>query len=341
MAFRHTSKLFPGLRVLINGRADVSGARISAEIPPYEPADEIDLGRFHPAGAGMRVSGSLKASGEMTKDGTGTRGSGHLKFSKGRLNDETRNLLLEGIDMDVQIKDLFKMKTAPRQRLHIGHLAFGNLKADHMDVDFQIEGRQTLFIEKANVNWSNGKIDTSSLRIRTDKEDYDVTLFCDRLNLAMVLEQLGAAQASGEGTVSGRIPIRWSAGRLTFDNGFLFSTPGESGSIQLTGTQMLLAGLPPGTPQHTQLDIATEALKDYTYKWAKLNVKSEGDILLLKLQFDGKPNQLLPFAYDQSLGQFKRVAGEGQADFKGISIDLNFRSPLNDIINYKELLKQQ
>ena len=46
----------------------------------------------------------------------------------------------------------------------------------------------------------------------------------------------------------------------------------------------------------------------------------------------------LPFAYDQQLGQFKRVAGEGQADFKGISIDLNLRSPLNEIMNYKELL---
>ncbi len=64
-------------------------------------------------------------------------------------------------------------------------------------------------------------------------------------------------------------------------------------------------------------------------------------MLLLKLQFDGKPNKLLPFAYDQSLGQFTRVTGEGQADFTGISIDLNFKSPLNDIMNYKELLKQQ
>lgn len=340
MALHHTSKLFPGMRVLINGWVDTSSARISTEIPPHDLADEIDLGRFHPAGAGMRVTGSLKAFGELTADGTGTRGSGQLKFSKGRLSDETRAFLLEGIDMDIQIKDIFEMKSAPQQRLHVDNLAFGSLKADHLDVDFQIEGWQTLFIEKAGINWSNGKINTSSIRIKTDKEDYDVTLFCDRLNLAMVLEQLGAAQASGEGTVSGRIPLRWAGGRLSFDNGFLFSTPGQSGSIQLTGTQMLLSGLPPETPQHTQLDIATEALKDYTYKWAKLNVKSEEDILLLKLQFDGKPNQLLPFAYDQSLGQFKRVAGKGQADFKGISIDLNLRSPLNDIINYKELLKQ-
>jgi hypothetical protein len=87
------------------------------------------------------------------------------------------------------------------------------------------------------------------------------------------------------------------------------------------------------------LDIATEALKDYTYQWAKLSVQTEDNTLLLKLQFDGKPNRLLPFAYDGKSGQFKRVAGQGLADFKGLSIDLNLRSPLNDILNYKALLK--
>jgi hypothetical protein len=98
--------------------------------------------------------------------------------------------------------------------------------------------------------------------------------------------------------------------------------------------------LPPDAPQHTQLDIATEALKDYTYKWARLYLESDDRDLLIKLQFDGKPNRLLPFAYDTSLGRFKRVSGEGKADFTGIGIDLNFRSPLNEILRYREIFNQ-
>jgi hypothetical protein len=341
MAIRHTSKLFPGMRVLINGGIDRSGAQIDAQIPPHQLAEDVDVGIFAPAASGMLVSGRLKALGKLTIDPKGARGSGTFNFSQGRLHQETQQLFLEDIDMQVQLEDIFQMESAPQQKLQVGHLAFGNLKANQLDVNFQVEDENTLFIEKVGINWSQGKINISPIRISPEKEDYDITLFCDRLNLAMVLEQLGAAKANGEGTVSGRIPVRWIKGRLSFDNGFLFSTPGQTGSIQLSGTESLLAGLPPGTPQHTQLDIATEALKDYNYNWAKLNLQSEADILLLKLQFDGKPNKLLPFAYDQSLGQFKRVAGEGQADFTGISIDLNFRSPLNDIMNYKELLKQQ
>ncbi len=66
--------------------------------------------------------------------------------------------------------------------------------------------------------------------------------------------------------------------------------------------------------------------------------ESKKDILLLKLQLDGKPNRLLPFAYNQESGQFTRINGEGQAEFKGIGVDLNFNIPLNQIIHYKGLL---
>lgn len=339
--FHHTSKLFPGMRVLLKGRIDTSGARLEAEVPPHHLAEGIDLGRFAPEVAGFRATGQIEAFGRLTADGSGIKASGRFKFNHGRLEDETQGFLLEGIDMEIQMDDLLGIKSAPQQKLRIAKLAMGNLKADLLDVDFQVEDPQTLFVEKAGIHWSKGKINTSSIRVIAGKEDYDVTLFCDRLNLAMVLEQLGAAEGGGDGTVSGRIPVRWTTGRLSFDNGFLYSAPGQTGSIQLTGTQILLSGLPPGSPQHTQLDIATEALKDYIYKWAKLNLITEGETLLLKLQFDGKPNRLMPFAYDQSIGQLKRVAGEGQADFKGINIDLNFRSPLNDIINYKDLFKQE
>ena len=152
--------------------------------------------------------------------------------------------------------------------------------------------------------------------------------------------KLGVAEGSGEVTVSGRIPLHWSKGQLNFKKSILSSPPGQSGVIQLhtlKGSEHLLQSLPPDTPQRVQLDIAMEALKDYTYNSVALRLENEGDILAFKLQLEGKPNQLLPFAYDQDLGQFKRIQGEGQADFKGIGIDLNLRSPFNEIIRYKNL----
>ena len=341
MDLRHDSRLFPGLIVLMTGGTNNNDAQLEARIPAYELDESANLSRFFPAAAGMLVKGRLTADIQAGIRGGALYGKGHLLLENAGLRQEARQLSLDGIRLELHMDDLISLKSAPRQSLQIGQLQSGKLAARALDVNFQLERGQTLFVEKAAVNWCNGRINTSTVRIAPGVDDYDVTLFCDRLNLAMVLDQLGAAEASGEGTVNGRLPVRWADGKLSFDNGFLYSTPGQAGAIQLSGTEVLLSGVPAGTPQHTQLDIATEALKDYTYQWAKLNVSSDGDNLLLALKFDGKPNRLLPFAYDQSLGQFKRVGGSGQADFKGISIDLNFTSPLNDIIHYKDLLRQK
>jgi Dicarboxylate transport len=335
----HRSKLLTGLRVFMDVGADAEGIRADVRVPAYQPKQGMDLGRFLPAAAGITVGGRLQARGKVAVTRTGLHSRADLALDHGFVTQDAQKLKLDGIAMTLQMDDIAGFKSAPRQRLRVADLQVGNLRAQHLDVDFQVENRQTLLLEKVGLQWCRGRINTGAVRIVAGKEDYDVTLFCDRLDLAMVLDQLGAAEASGEGTVNGRIPLRWINGRISFDNGFLYSTPGQTGKIQLKETRTLLAGIPPGSPQHTQLDIATEVLKDYTYQWAKLNVQSEKDTLLLKLQLDGKPNRLLPFAYNQKLGQFIRVEGEGQADFTGIGIDLNFNIPLNKIIHYKDLLR--
>jgi hypothetical protein len=340
MALKHGSKLFPGMNVLINCKMNRSGsATIDAEVPPYRMAEAIDLGRFHPAVSGMKVTGKIEAAAQIQVANGRLDGDLRFKFEKGRLRQPSRNLLLEGIDTQIHIDDMQRMQSAPQQRLRVSRVTLGKLEAKNLKVDFRVEPPGTLFFEKVQIDWCQGKINAAAIRIIPGRDEYESILFCDRLNLSMVLKQLGAAEAQGDGTVNGRIPILWTNGRLSFDNGFLYSSPGQTGAIRLSGTQALLSGLPPDSPQHVQLDIATEALKDYTYEWAKLSVQTEDDTLLLKLQFDGKPNRLLPFAYDGQSGRFKRVAGQGLADFKGLSIDLNLRSPLNDILNYKALLK--
>jgi hypothetical protein len=338
MHLDHRSKLFEDLHVFMDGRLDTEGFRAEVRVPAFQPAQAVDLGRLLPAAAGIRTGGRLEARGAVVFTGAGLRGSADLSIEQGFVSRQMQKIKLDGIAMKLRIDDLATLKSAPRQKLRVAGLQWGDLKAQNLDVDFQLEDRRTLFLEKVGLQWCGGGVNTAAVRIVAGKEDYDVTLFCDRLDLAMVLEQLGAAEAGGDGTVNGRIPLRWIDGQLSFDNGFLYSTPGRSGKIQLKGTQALLAGIPPGTPQYTQLDIATEALKDYTYQWAKLNVQSDNDKLLLKLQLDGKPNRLLPFAYNRESGQFTRTNDEGQADFKGIGVDLNFNIPLNEIIHYKDLL---
>jgi hypothetical protein len=108
----------------------------------------------------------------------------------------------------------------------------------------------------------------------------------------------------------------------------------------MTDTEILTAGIPPDTPQYVQMELARKALEDYDYSWAKLNLTSEGEDLLLNLQLDGKPAKSLPFVYRKDMGGFAKVeTGVQGSTFQGIRLDVNFRLPLNKILQYKELIQ--
>ena len=95
----------------------------------------------------------------------------------------------------------------------------------------------------------------------------------------------------------------------------------------------------PGSPEYIQMDIAREALKTFDYSWVKMTLNSEKEALALQLQFDGKPENKLPFRYSEEIGSFIRVEADAEgSNFQGIRLDVNFRVPLNEILNYKDVL---
>lgn len=335
---QHQSKLFPGLIVHMEAEAGAWGARATVDIPSYETAGTIDLGRIVAGADGYTAAGRLQARASLETDGAAIRSGGRIEIDQGVIRHSSSQLVVEGIACDLKLVDLMTLRSAPRQQLRVEALTMGTLSARALQVDFQLEPETTLFIERADLQWCGGEVQAQALRLKPDLGDLDVTLYCDRLNLAMVLSQLGAARGSGDGEVNGRIPISWHDGHLSFDNGFLYSTPGQTGTIQLEGTDIYLESLPPGSPQRIQLEIATEALRNYIYNWAKLRIDSQKEFLLVNLALDGKPNRLMPFAFNSLTGSLERTQGEdGEADFQGIAIDMNFNIPLYQILEYKEL----
>ena len=81
-------------------------------------------------------------------------------------------------------------------------------------------------------------------------------------------------------------------------------------------------------------------MEDYDYSWAKLNITTEGEDVLLKMQLDGKPANPLPFVYRKDIGSFAKIeAGVEGSRFQGIRLDVNFRLPLNKIMQYKDLIQ--
>jgi hypothetical protein len=301
----------------------------------FSLAADTGLGAWHKALAGMTAKGEMASTAQLHYGPSGITGAIDAALTKGTLQWEKDRARIEGIDVAVSLTDLFSMRSLPQQQLRFERARLGNLEVTDGVFEFQIESPSSIFIEKGGFKWCTGRVESPATRIRPGREDYQLVLHCDRIHLACVLKQFGAGIAEGEGSLNGRIPLSYVDGALSFDDGYLYSTPGSGGTLRVKGMEMLTAGVPPDTPQFAQIELAREALKDYEYKWAKLNLTSERQTLLLQLQLDGKPKNPLPFVYQKDIGGFAKIkAGSKGSHFQGIRLDVNFKLPLNELLRY-------
>ncbi len=334
----HENRLIPGLIANLTGKSGREGTDIHL-ISHHKIDPDIDIGQFLPDAKGVTVNGDLTLQSHLNLSDKGVRGSLDSSLNRANLFFKEKDIAVEGVDLTFSLPALPEIRSAARHGFDFKKASFGDLGVTDGKIAFQLEPDGSLFIEKSSFKWCNGNVSFQALRFSPGVEDYDVVLHCDRLNLAMLLEQMGAAgNAEGEGTVNGRIPIRIENGKLRFDDAFLFSTPGEGGRIHVTGTEILTAGIPPNTLHYAQVDLAREVLKEFDYQWARVNLKTEGENLKVGIQFDGKPANPLPFVYKKEFGGFAKVeVGNPGSRFQGIRLDVNLTLPLDEILKYKDL----
>ncbi|MCK5843785.1 MAG: YdbH domain-containing protein, partial [Victivallales bacterium] len=253
-------------------------------------------------------------------------------------SNEKLGLSIGKIGLNFKMADCLAVRSAPSNKLVFENLKAGDFLVDKGTVLFQMESAKSVLIESVVLEWCGGNVDVNAFRVLLDHpENVRATLYCDRLNVAKLLNQVNIANARGGGNVSGRVPLRYSDGKIMVNDGFLYSTPGVGGHLELTDFMGPLASL----PSTVQLDITREALKDFDYEWIKLDLNSKGDDLLLKLSLKGAPSRRLPFTYDKKTGGLRRsrTAAEGDAGFQGISFNLNFKLPANRLMEIGRKIK--
>jgi hypothetical protein len=276
--------------------------------------------------------GSFMLSSYIKADRKKITTSADVKIEKTDIRDEKNNITVKGLNAECFFPNLPEVKSAPDQKILCSSVQIGNIKFSDFSVNYQIESPGKIFLEKTGMKWCGGNIDIGALRIDVKKpENIAMTLFCDRVNVAELMSQLKIAEAEGDGTVAGRIPLSYNSGQLRINNAFLYSIPGYGGVIKIKD----FADSYLDTSASAPLDIAKEALADYKYKWVKLLMNSQGENLFIKLELDGKPNKKLPFTYNAERGGFVRSKDKSKtAHFQGISFEFNFNNiPLDSIIN--------
>ncbi len=335
----YDSALLSGLCLDLGGRADLSQP-ISANFNFHNACSshytDIDLGEYSPKLNGYNLDADIEIKG-----GGSYRShifKTNIMTALHKINLRGENFSLAGGDLAITFPSLLPRSNPAKFTFRKANL--GDIAIENGLLEFQIESPSSILLEKSRAKWCNGHIYTQAARFSTKRKDYDLTIYCDQLNVAQLLKQFGAATAEGEGRITGKIPIKISNGRIIPQEGFLYSTPGQGGTIRLSNTERLTAGIPPGTPKYAQIDLAREALKDFSYNWTSIDLSGQEDDLLLHLQIDGKPTSPLPFVYNKDFGGFMRVKADNPGSrFQGIKLDVNFRLPLNQILHLGNSMK--
>jgi hypothetical protein len=105
--------------------------------------------------------------------------------------------------------------------------------------------------------------------------------------------------------------------------------------------EKLKAGIPVDAPGFSQLDLASEALKDFEYAWAKLTFDTQGETLTANMELDGKPGRVLPFEYRSDINSFVRVDAQSPGSrFQGIKLDVNLTLPFNQVMAFGNKMRK-
>ena len=283
--------------------------------------------------ADVEVTASAKGNLEFLNHQLKT--SMHLALKDGKIHMPDTKFTAAGINTIVEFNDLLVLESIPGQVLSIDSIEVNKVKIENTKIRYTIEDGKSLLVENIRFKWCNGLVSTESIRFPQANNSYFLTFYCDRLEMTQLLKQMGAFDAEGSGTLNGRIPVIYSDGNISFDNGFLFSTPGSGGKVVIANSDRITAGIPMDTPQFAQLDLAQEALKDFDYHWAKLIFNTFESTLDIQMELNGKPSKVLPFEYKKELGKFVRVdASSRGSQFEGIKLDVNLKLPFNDVMKF-------
>ena len=234
-----------------------------------------------------------------------------------------RKLKLTDAALRFSLPNLPELESAAGQRFRFKAFQFDNLKFDSGRVNFRMETPKTWYLEGATFNWCGGKIRIGSVKIAPETERFSTVMYCDRVRLGQLLAQFGiGADAGDNAALNGTIPVSIRNGRIIFRNGFLYSTPGETGILKLVPNATVNAM----GQSSVEMSFALSALKDFQYQWVKLTMNTVNDDLKLKFQVDGRPSGPLPFSIDPDSG--RPVKTQGTNRFQGIPLDVNVTIPL-------------
>lgn len=187
-----------------------------------------------------------------------------------------------GVNGQMKLASLWPVKTDGVQTIRVSGVDFGALQIiEAGEIRFDMPGDETLHIEQAEFPWFGGRLGVYDARASLSGGEAVAPLRADNVDLSLVLDYADVDGLSGDGILSGVLPLVVQDGKASIENGFLQSN--GSGAIRYqgqAGEQASAAG------QDAQ--IAFDLLRDLRFD--DLGVAIDGPLdgrLQFQLKFEG------------------------------------------------------
>lgn len=311
--FRLTHNAETGAGHLHVGPADLAfrpGALVPADLFPRLAALE-------------NVQGELRLDGVLSWGGDGA--DGRMRLAVADADFDVAGIGVSGLDTVLEFTRLRPPRTAPDQRLTVRALRAGlsltDLRARFRVVGDSVTAPPAIDLAALEADFAGGSLRVEDTRLDPGGARNAATVQVMDVALERLLAELGLGeQVTGEGRLSGRIPVRLEAGGIVVADGELRAGGPGRMRVRLRETGEALGR------QAREMELMIRALEDFRYQVlaAELERAADGE-LRLALQLEGHNPDVLeghPFRFNITLSgnldpvfRALRLGGDIGADF--------------------------
>lgn len=273
------------------GHANVEVTPLTFAVGGWQPTDIVpalsDYTRDISGSVALKGDINLAADGALTSD---------LNLGLGNLSGKIGPAVVQNLNSVIQFDRPWPISTAPGQSLAVEQVVLG-LPFTNGLVQFDIDDGKTIKIDSGSLNLANGQVSLSPTTLSTDAPVQQIDLKVDRLGVDELFKLINIAGLSGDGEISGDIPVS------LFPEGVMI----KDAKLAATGPGKLrydLSSAPAAVKDAgDNVNMALSALSDFHYKDL---------VITLQRQLTG----------DAALGL--HISGSNPSFYNGYPVEFNF-----------------
>jgi hypothetical protein len=248
------------------GKFDIDLPEITFAPGGLQPKDLVaDL-----AHATEDVSGTIAAKGPILIDKNGV--TSEIALTLKNLSGKLGPIALRNLNSVVEIDRPWPLTTAADQVVSV-ELADVGLPLTNGLVRFEIDDGQTLSLKQSQLEMMSGKVTLDPVTLKLGAPAQQIHLHVDKISLARLFELFAVAGLSGDGVLSGQIPVTLFPAGLAIDHAKLEA--GGPGTLKYNQQQAPAALANAGD----SVKMALSALSDFHYDKLEIDLdrKATGD----------------------------------------------------------------